>query len=244
MTHIFFDFFEELCECANASDLRDVMSRRVARYDLGDFAYLVLPRHKREKARLVSTYQSGWTSHYLRQQYEGIDPVIVRAQAYAESFKWGAEGEDLGCLTKRQRQLFDEASIFGVCRGFTIPIHDGTGPIAAMTLATDVRRGAFERSIEAHRDVLTCMAFCFHATARRLARREWVVANARLSPREIECLQWAARGKTAWETGRILGIAQRTVRFHVENAKVKLGVHSITQAIEILANQPEFRVKL
>ncbi|MDX8450958.1 helix-turn-helix transcriptional regulator [Mesorhizobium sp. VK3C] len=56
-----------------------------------------------------------------------------------------------------------------------------------------------------------------------------------LTPREYECLQWAAQGKTDWEIGRILGITQRTVAFHLVNARGKLGVTTTRQAIGRLA---------
>ncbi|ESZ53486.1 helix-turn-helix transcriptional regulator [Mesorhizobium sp. L103C131B0] len=36
-----------------------------------------------------------------------------------------------------------------------------------------------------------------------------------LTPREYECLQWAARGKSAWAIGCILGIKPRTAAFHL-----------------------------
>ena len=56
-----------------------------------------------------------------------------------------------------------------------------------------------------------------------------------LSPRELECLAWAARGKSAWDIGQILGITRRTAAFHLDNAKAKLGVRTICQAVERLA---------
>jgi len=43
-----------------------------------------------------------------------------------------------------------------------------------------------------------------------------------LSQRETECLRWAAWGKTSWEIARILGVAERTVNFHLQNACRKL----------------------
>ena len=56
-----------------------------------------------------------------------------------------------------------------------------------------------------------------------------------LTPRELACLKWVAIGKTSWETGRILGLAERTINFHIQNACRKLGVHgrqaAITQAL-------------
>lgn len=52
-----------------------------------------------------------------------------------------------------------------------------------------------------------------------------------LTERELTCLQWVSIGKTSWETGRILGLAERTINFHIQNACRKLGVHSRQAAI-------------
>ncbi len=57
-----------------------------------------------------------------------------------------------------------------------------------------------------------------------------------LNARELSCLQWASIGKTSWETGMILGITERTVNFHIQNACRKLGVHSRQAAITIALN--------
>jgi DNA-binding CsgD family transcriptional regulator len=40
-----------------------------------------------------------------------------------------------------------------------------------------------------------------------------------------------ADGKTDVEVGKILDISPRTVRFHINNAKVKLGVSTRIQAV-------------
>ncbi|TIT70729.1 MAG: helix-turn-helix transcriptional regulator, partial [Mesorhizobium sp.] len=54
--------------------------------------------------------------------------------------------------------------------------------------------------------------------------------------REYECLQWAARGKSAWDIAGILGITRRTAAFHLDNAKKKLGVRTQNQAVSLLAS--------
>lgn len=55
--------------------------------------------------------------------------------------------------------------------------------------------------------------------------------NSPLSRREIECLQWLAVGKTISEAACILGISERTLRFHVTNARNRLGVSTTMQAV-------------
>jgi DNA-binding CsgD family transcriptional regulator len=52
-----------------------------------------------------------------------------------------------------------------------------------------------------------------------------------LSARELECLKWTAEGKTAWEASVILGISERTVRFHLNAAREKLQCATTTQAV-------------
>lgn len=55
--------------------------------------------------------------------------------------------------------------------------------------------------------------------------------SARLSARELECLRWAAVGKTSWETALILGVSERTVNFHFSNVFGKLKVNNKQAAI-------------
>jgi DNA-binding response OmpR family regulator len=65
----------------------------------------------------------------------------------------------------------------------------------------------------------------------RVARRSGWPKQFRLREREVETLTWAARGKTFWEIGEILGLSKRTVEFHLDNARRKLGVATRTQAL-------------
>ncbi len=52
-----------------------------------------------------------------------------------------------------------------------------------------------------------------------------------LSPRELTVLRWMKEGKTNWEIAQILGLSERTVRFHVGGIFEKLDVTSRTQAV-------------
>ena len=52
-----------------------------------------------------------------------------------------------------------------------------------------------------------------------------------LTPREVEVLEWVARGKTNNEIGLILEISPRTASKHLEHIYTKLGVESRTAAV-------------
>ena len=51
-----------------------------------------------------------------------------------------------------------------------------------------------------------------------------------LNDREVEVLTWVARGKTSAEIAQILGLTKRTVDFHTDNARGKLGAATRTEA--------------
>ena len=54
---------------------------------------------------------------------------------------------------------------------------------------------------------------------------------APLTCREREVLHWTAQGKGCWETGHIVGISERTVKFHLQNIYRKLNVVNRAQAV-------------
>ena len=52
-----------------------------------------------------------------------------------------------------------------------------------------------------------------------------------MTKREIECIKWAAEGKTSWEISKLLSISQRTVDFHLANCITKTDSINRQQAI-------------
>ena len=69
------------------------------------------------------------------------------------------------------------------------------------------------------------------AADRLLLKAEVDQPRTRLTARETEILQWTRAGKSAWQTGAILGISEATVNFHLRNVCGKLGVASKHQAV-------------
>jgi len=63
-----------------------------------------------------------------------------------------------------------------------------------------------------------------------VARNEMWPKLASLADREIEVLTWVARGKTSAEIADLIGLAKRTVDFHLDNARIKLGAATRTEA--------------
>ena len=70
-----------------------------------------------------------------------------------------------------------------------------------------------------------------HTTSmpRTTGKQTDVTNHPSLTSRECQVVCWVRKGKTNWEIGKILGIAERTVRFHMENIFCKLQVTSRMQ---------------
>jgi DNA-binding CsgD family transcriptional regulator len=209
------------------------MAEAAAAFDLSCFAYLRMPGDRNASASVISNYPLAWTDHYLKQHYERLDPVIARAHVWEHPFEWGLD-TDMGKMQPAQMQLLDEASQFGIRYGFTIPLRDGRGPLAAVTFASDTRHPEFLRVVSQNKLVLQFMSLCLHFQIQKALFDAPSRRMTALTPREFDCIRWAAEGKTAWETAKILHISENTVVWHLENAKRKLGVRTKSQIAKLL----------
>ena len=75
------------------------------------------------------------------------------------------------------------------------------------------------------------LAAIIAARLARVARAGPWQRNVGLTEREAEVLTWSARGKTSDEIAQIVGLSKRTVDFHIDNARAKLGVATRIQAV-------------
>ena len=236
MHRIFEAFVESLAESATAGDLHTALAGVCSALDLQRFAYVLMPDGRSAEISAITNYPAEWTALYGRSRYVFIDPVVARALSRPEPFIWGAEDNSALPTSEAHRELFEQAAVFGIRYGFTVPIHDGRGGRASLTFAVDEPTPEFRRCVDKKGQALQLLAVLFHAKARRILPGDRLVAGISLSPRQLECLEWAARGKSAADIADILGISRRTAAFHIEQAKSKLGVRTISQAVAMLAS--------
>jgi DNA-binding NarL/FixJ family response regulator len=74
------------------------------------------------------------------------------------------------------------------------------------------------------------LATIINARLAGVARTKLWPERMKLNDREIEVLTWVARGKTSAEIARKLDVVKRTVDFHIDNARLKLGAATRTEA--------------
>ena len=239
MNRVFRAFVDTLDGNSDVSVLRSAMGDVAAAFDLSCFAYMFASLQVDAEVKLISNYPHAWTDHYLAENYQLLDPVIISAARQSEPFQWGRDhwSQDLGDL---QLKLLDDATQFGIRSGITIPIQDPKCRISTLTFTADKPIGRLNQYMERHQSLFQLMAVIFHSRACLRLAPNRCISGIAMSPREFECLEWAARGKSAWDIGAILGISRRTAAFHLDNARSKLGVKTISQAVAKLVASIHF----
>ncbi|MFT4194607.1 helix-turn-helix transcriptional regulator [Ottowia sp.] len=176
----------------------------------------------------TSVISDRWHSHYMQQAYYQIDPRVHHCARRTTPLLWSSAEP---CEHPRAAQMMREAHDFGLRAGIYAPVHsmDGRFSLTCVSLR-DVPQAEALDLVRHAAPLLPALAAHAHEAALRLLPGGQQ-PEAALTRRERECLQWAAAGKTSWEIGLVLNIAERTVNFHLGNAMAKLGCHSRQHAI-------------
>lgn len=200
------------------------MERAAADLGFDRYAYCALTSHDRYDSgdnpppAVAHNFPPAWIDYYFEHDYQGKDPVVLFAPEIGSPFLWDGLGQAYR-LNRAQETLMHEAKDCGLKDGVGVPLHGPRGNVCLVTFAA----GDGHSNPRAALPKLEVLAAQFHTAYSSIGRlkrnnRPAVV----LSMRERECLQWAARGKTTWDIGRILKISENTVKFHLKNAAYKL----------------------
>lgn len=217
-----------------AADIADTGAacRRVAEalgFPLFQYGFRVPVSFTRPCQVILSGYPRAWRQRYDDCGYLSIDPVVRRARGSVVPFAW----DEVALDSREARRLFDEAASFGLCHGFSVPVHGAHGEGALFSFAREhplptsppVRRALFSSA--------QWFTALIHDRLRALIYQDGAsFGEARpLTQRERECLQLAADGGSSGVIAQALGISEHTVAFHLGNAEVKLGARSRQHAV-------------
>lgn len=164
-----------------------------------------------------------WIDHFIENNYFESDPLYLAAQKSLIAQTWEAH-QKRPQDSERQIQIYREIADFGISKGLDLSVQDENCK-AAMCFYY----GPTEADLKEQQHVIQLGALYLHERVRQLhtASEE----RPLLTAREQRCLQFSSQGTTYAEIGKQLGITERTVSFHLQNAKRKLNVNTLAQAI-------------
>lgn len=174
-------------------------------------------------------WQEGWA------RYGRHDPILPLSFQRGLPVDWEAVRRTPS-LSGPQRAAVDflDAGL-GFPGGITVPIHLPGNRFAFVSGVSTLRGEAWVALSARAMAPLMVLAHTFHHL---VAARSPVIVRAspaRLTRREIECLQHAADGHSAPASARLQHRSVETVRGHLKRAMAKLGARTTAQSVAIAA---------
>lgn len=165
------------------------------------------------------------------------DPVVFRSDPVMQTIKrsnlpvvW-----DQGYYESHGRaEHYEKMSSFGMRRGITAALHMPGGKHCVVGFdGPDGAEALSPRLLAGSLGHLQLVLAHTEAALRPLALAEAddFDQHEPLTPRERECLQWTANGKTAWETAQILKLSEATVSKYLDQVAKKLRCVSKSQSV-------------
>lgn len=182
---------------------------------------------------LWCTWGEDWQREYREARHADVDPRLVATADQSLPCLW-----DGGMIVARgrTRRFLDDAARIGIRSGVAIPmgVAGGRAVVAfdsSIAPVTQARRAAILDRLGDMLWVAQAVHASRHAALPARAAALRPDPSHALSTREHACLAMSARGLTSRDIAVKLGIASRTVDFHVGRALVKLAAVNRHEAI-------------
>lgn len=173
-------------------------------------------------------HASGWQEIYENRNYQRIDPVVQHGIKSSQPLVWGDGASHSSDDTLRE--FWAGAREFGLRHGWAQSTVTPGGPLGIMTFARD-SEAITNRELAENALRLSWLVQATHWCVNHLvSKRMQPERDVHLSDRERSVLRWTAEGKTSREISDILGIAERTVNFHITSVMNKFNCANKTAA--------------
>ena len=200
------------------------------------FNYYALIHHvdHRATSRAASVrlenYPKAWVEKFLEQKLYSWDPIHMASYATNLAFAW-SDVPDMIRLSSKHKQVLSAAAQEGLGDGITVPANLPGEANGSCSFAVRTGKELPRQHMGA---VQLIGSFAFQA-ARDLSLEASQSLNSdervKLSPRQLDCVLLAGRGKSDWEIATILGIKEDTVTQHLDTARERYGVSRRVQLI-------------
>jgi DNA-binding CsgD family transcriptional regulator len=162
-------------------------------------------------------------AQYMAEDFLLIDPIPRWGRSSGVALSWS---DLIARLSPRDpgRKVLEAAARFGFVEGMVVPMRSGDNSVGLVSFGG--QPGALSRAGQIYLTIIAREAF--HAAERIEHDGDIGSAAGILSTREIECLVHLVRGHSDRQIAHLLGLSERTIRFHLDNAREKSGAVSRT----------------
>ncbi|MER9304350.1 LuxR family transcriptional regulator [Mesorhizobium sp. M0496] len=175
----------------------------------------------------LNGWPAGWFERYLEAEHAAVDGVCIYSAKTLKPFFW-ADVPPKWSDTDASRRVASEATEFGISSGFAVPMLSVNHWQSVLSFASSAKACSVSPRDQVQ---LVTMAVYAGMSIQALSNTDEHGVDDILTDREKEVLLWAAAGKTSSETSQILGLAERTIKWHATRAREAFGVATTTQAV-------------
>lgn len=179
-----------------------------------------------------ANWPDDWTAHYAAEDFLRVDPTIRWARNSGGPVAWSDLVERLPARDPGRRTV-EAAARFGYSEGMAVPMRSTANTLGLVCFGGP--RGALSAVEQTFLTIVARLAF---EVAELIEHNGDIGRPAPiLSAREIECLVLLVHGHSDPQIGQVLGLSERTVRFHLDNARAKSGAISRTHLAALAVAQ-------
>ena len=178
-------------------------------------------------------WPSDFIEHWLRENYTVHFPgahARLRTLPYVWNFPRAARDEK---LSAKQRRVMRELADVGAMQAINVPVHLPRARVAIVSWLSHKEGVETERALDLSCELMAAAHFFMNLVLRSEKAHEPAEQLPTLSPRELESLAWAARGKSDQDIAAICTLSPATVRCYIDSAASKLGATTRTQAVAV-----------
>ena len=215
------EFFQAAISVSTIEELTDSFAHvaELAGFVMGSCVHVASPGQPVSLQNIFGWNLGEWPALYAQERLSRYDPTIRAVFTSPSAFTWSEIEERTS--DKVGLKVFEQARAYGAKNGLVVPVHGPMGEVMAVTMISPYDQEIHPQA----RMNMQVAATIFASRGLGLVQiAQETTEGPNLSRREIQCVYWVNEGKTDWEIGRILGISEDTVAFHLKNAKAKLNV--------------------
>lgn len=223
--------YDQVIHSRNMEELRNAVQDIVRTLGFDGFIYLIVLDKGMQTGEPKTFTVSSYSQEFIK-QYEGnhcyrYDPAVKHVLEHQYPIHWGRES----FVGQVGAQMYDRARRFGLRSGATFPVIPKTITTAGFGYAVDRELEETLPQIKKTMPYGQLLATYTHTAVSRLLKEAEGVSAPLLTERERLVLTMATQGYRDGEIASKLGISTRTVLFHLNNAKNKLGAENRSQMI-------------
>ncbi len=178
-----------------------------------------------------ANWPQGWAELYETKALFFVDPVVRWAMLSGAPATWSdvrsaLPSNDVG------HKVYEAAATWGFTEGLATPVRGADGYLGLVALGG--KRGKLKSDEIGFLSAVSSMTF---------QRADEICGSIKAAPlpsqfslRELDCIRLMRQGFTDREIGHVLGITGETSRYHLDNARAKVGARSRVHLAAILSD--------